>query len=104
VIIPPPGEDGDISFEAFWDAYDKKVGKKEKISRKWEKRKKADRLKIMSYIEAYKQANPDKKYRKNPETFLNNESWNDEIITPAGKEKRKHPFANLHGNEQYEKF
>jgi len=23
---------------------------------------------------------PDKQYRKNPETYLNNKSWNDEII------------------------
>ena len=34
----------------------------------------------MNYIELYKQSQPDKQFRKNPETFLNNKSWNDEII------------------------
>ncbi len=28
----------------------------------------------------YKLSQPDKQYRKNPVTFLNNESWNNELI------------------------
>ncbi len=34
----------------------------------------------MLYIPKYKAAQPNKQYRKNPETFLNNKSWNDELI------------------------
>jgi hypothetical protein len=34
----------------------------------------------MEYIPKYKEAQPDKLFRKDPATFLNNKSWNDEII------------------------
>ena len=34
----------------------------------------------MQYIPKYKIAQPEKQYRKNPETFLDNEGWNDEVI------------------------
>ncbi len=67
-------------FEEFWNAYDKKVGSKDKISKKWNKLANRDKNLIMQYIPKYKNAVPDKQYRKNPETFLNNKSWNDELI------------------------
>lgn len=69
------------SFEDFWDQYDKKVGKKEKIKKKWDRLDLVEKEKIMHFIPNYKKSQPDKKFRKNPETFLNNESWNDEIIS-----------------------
>ena len=68
------------SFEDFWKDYDKKVGKIEKIRPKWEKLKDSEREEIKSFIPKYKISQPKKKFRKNPETFLNNESWKDEII------------------------
>jgi uncharacterized protein YdaU (DUF1376 family) len=70
------------TFEDFWDLYDKKVGKKEKIKEKWGKLKHQTKEQIMAYVPMYKQSQPDKQFRKNPETFLNNESWNDELIKP----------------------
>lgn len=78
-----------IPFEDFWDLYDKKVGDKVKIARKWEKLSEVDRQAIMLYVPKYKQAQPDKQYRKNPETFLNNKSWNDEIIGKVNVNNRK---------------
>jgi hypothetical protein len=69
------------TFEDFWQAYDKKRGDKEKILGKWEKLKQADKEAIMEYIPRYIEANPDKQFRKDPATFLNNKSWNDEIIS-----------------------
>lgn len=74
------GEEDKPTFEEFWDAYDKKIGKKDKLKKKWQKLPQATRQKIMDYIPGYIEAQPDKKYRKNPETFLNNESWEDELI------------------------
>ena len=68
-------------FEEFWNDYDKKVGEKEKLSRKWEKVSIRDRKAIKEYIPKYKAHQPDKKFRKNPETFLNNKGWNDELIS-----------------------
>lgn len=69
-----------ISFGVFWDLYDKKVGDKNKLEQKWNKLKNEDREKIMQHLPKYKIAQPDKKYRKDPQTYLNNKSWNDEII------------------------
>jgi hypothetical protein len=40
----------------------------------------------MEYIPNYRAATPDKTYRKNPETFLNNKSWNDELIFTNGRQ------------------
>lgn len=73
------------TFEDFWNDYDKKVGKKSLIEKKWNKLDQDTKNKIMDYIPYYKHSQPDKKYRKNPETFLNNESWNDELIIPTNK-------------------
>lgn len=72
------------SFDKFWSDYDKKIGSKSKLGKKWNKISDSDKLKIKEYIPRYKAAQPEKQYRKNPETFLNNEGWNDEIITKGG--------------------
>lgn len=68
------------SFEEFWELYDKKVGKKDILIKKWLKLSDIERELAMSYIPKYKLSQPDKKYRKNPETFLNQKAWNDELI------------------------
>lgn len=67
-----------ISFDVFWNLYDKKVDKV-KSEKKWIKLTNEEREKIISFIPLYKKSQPDVKYRKNPITFFNNESWNDEI-------------------------
>lgn len=79
-------------FEIFWEVYDKKIGSKPKLKKKWDSLTEPEREAALEYIPGYVKATPDKKYRKNPETFLNNKSWNDEIITtnrtvPAGSRK-----------------
>jgi hypothetical protein len=67
-------------FEKFWDLYDKKIGDRKKIHIKFNKLKEEDRNKIFETLPEYVNSTPDKKFRKNPETYLNNCSWNDEII------------------------
>ena len=92
----------DIScpFEKFWDAYDKKVGKP-KCEKLWHKLSMNERVACLNYIPLYKQAQPDKQYRKNPETFLRNKSWNDELIyrngtdKPSLDEQRKDKLADI---------
>lgn len=69
-----------VSFETFWDAYDKKIDPK-KCRPLWERLSDQDRTDIMAYIPKYKQAQPDKQYRKNPQTFLNARSWESEIVS-----------------------
>jgi hypothetical protein len=77
-------QEGDLElkfdFEIFWDAYDKKIGDKEKLTKKWNSLSLKDQNSILEYIPKYKTSQPDKQYRKNADTFLNNKSWNDEII------------------------
>jgi hypothetical protein len=46
---------------------------------------------IFQKLPAYILSTPDKKYRKSPETWLNNQCWNDEIITNS-KNKPAHTF------------
>ena len=78
-------EEVNESFENFWEEYDKKVGDKAKLKKKWNSLSEIDRKNALEYITAYKKAQPDKKYRKNPETFLNQKSWNDELIDYKNK-------------------
>lgn len=68
------------SFQDFWDLYDKK-NDLSKCESKWKKINQGAREKIMHHLALYVRATPDKAFRKNPITYLNNESWNDEIIT-----------------------
>jgi hypothetical protein len=72
--------DINISMDDFWDLYDKKVGDKIKIEKKWIALRGYERVKAMDYIPNYKISQPDKKYRLNPETFINQKGWNNEII------------------------
>lgn len=83
------GKEINISFDEFWDLYEKKVGDKTKLIAKWNKLTDEERTAIMNHIPKYKLSQPDKKYRKNPETFLNNKSWNDELILPETQEYKK---------------
>ncbi len=72
-----------IAFNEFWTAYDKKVGLKSKIEGKWDKLSDRDQQQIMDFIPKYEEARPDKQFRRNPEAFLNNRTWEDELIYNA---------------------
>jgi hypothetical protein len=82
-------EYNNIEFDVFWNLYDKKVGDKEKIKAKWENLNIETQNQILEFIPKYKLAKPDKLFRKDPSTFFNNKSWNDEIIETV---KTNEPF------------
>jgi len=65
-------------FENFWNLYNKRVDRK-KCFQLWKKIKKKDKEKIFVNLPNYIERTPDLKFRKDPKTYLNNESWNDEI-------------------------
>ena len=67
-----------IEFDLFWNLYDKKVSKN-KCETKWNKLTDKEREDIIAYLPSYIKSTPDVKFRKNPETFFNNKSWNDEL-------------------------
>ncbi len=86
------------SFEKFWNMYDKKVGRDKSFSL-WGKLSKKDKEDCFKFIPLYIKERPNKQYRKNPETFLRNKSWNDEIIT---EEKTISTYKNV-SNDEFKK-
>ena len=80
------------SFEDFWNLYDKKVDRT-KAEAKWKLLSQKEKEEAVEYIPAYKLAQPDKKFRRNPETFINNKTWQNEIITNNGQQTKKHNFV-----------
>jgi|GEM_PF-1159558 len=100
--LPPKGGESDVSFDDFWNAYDKKVDKY-KCERKWKSIPLADKKKIMEYVPLYVEATPDSKYRKNPLTFLNGKCWGDNIPENKGKADPNlaYGLSLLKGTSQY---
>lgn len=92
-------ENINIAFEDFWNLYDKKVGAKDKLEKKWRELTDGERVTAMKHVHEYKLAQPDKKYRKDPATYLNNKSFNDEIIK-NGSTKITTAFNSRNGGIQ----
>lgn len=81
-------ETSTYTFEEFWVEYDKQVG--EDVCRAlFEQLSSEDKEAIRAYIPKYKQAQTNKRFRKNPETFLTACGWKDEIIEEYGGRKKK---------------
>lgn len=86
-------------FERFWNLYDKKVGDKKKLLTKWEKIRESDKVKIFETLPKYVNST-EKQFRKNPETYFNNHSWNDEIIKKTQNNDRHRQVSPIVGGEQ----
>lgn len=78
----------DPSFEDWWNAYNKKRGRK-KAEAKWNKLSHADKIACMKATPAYVASTPDVQYRLDPLTYLNGERWNDEIINRPNYEQQR---------------
>ncbi len=76
------------TFDDFWNEYDKKVGLKSKVQKKWSALRQDDRELVMAHIPNYKLVQPDKQFRKDPTTYLNNKGWLDELIIPNDLSKK----------------
>ena len=68
------------SFEDFWDEYNKKSGNKKDCEKKWNKIDQKTKEKIIDHVKDYVISTPEVSFRKNPETYLNQEHWNNEIL------------------------
>lgn len=75
--IIPQGEE--VLFDIVWEMYGKK-GNRKTSERRWSKLKNNCRESALKHIPLYVRSTPDKQYRKNFETYLNQEVWNDEVI------------------------
>lgn len=67
-------------FDDFWNAYDKMRDRKG-CEFTWQRLSDTDKANIMQHVTKYIASTPNKKYRKDPITYLKNRSWEDEIIT-----------------------
>jgi hypothetical protein len=67
----------DLSFAAFWLAYGKKEDK-HKCNQRWNALTAAEQTAALAHVPRYVTATPDKRYRKNPLTYLNGRCWLDE--------------------------
>lgn len=75
---------GNIDFNNFWSLYDKKIGNKRACEKKWNNLKTSIQKKIMDVLPEWKkQFASDQTFQPYPETFINQERWNDE--TPKAK-------------------
>ena len=72
-------------FNQFWNFYDKKVGDKNKCFKKFCLLKEEEIQTLFNHVPHYVKSTPDKKFRKDPSTYLNQKSFNDEIIISNGK-------------------
>ena len=80
-VPPPPNEvNAESTIARAWNLYEKKVGCKSKLEKKWNSMSQKDRKAAIEYIPLYVIATEDKKYRKNFQTFLNQRGWEDELI------------------------
>lgn len=90
-------------FSEFWDVYDKKSDRAACES-KWSKLKDGDKELIMQHVSKYVKDTPDKKYRKNPLTYLNKKTWLDgtqkDVETfPEGYDKDHRPEDGYWGKD-----
>lgn len=65
-------------FNVFWNLYDKKTGK-DKCITKWYKLTTEEKAEILSKLPDYLLNIKDKKYQKDPLTWLNGKHWEDEL-------------------------
>lgn len=85
-----------IPFDDFWNAYEKKVGNKKVVEKKWDALSKANQEEVMRVIPIYKRIQPDPKFRKNAETFLNpkTEPWKDAMFEEDKTPTPTHNYEN----------
>ena len=74
----------DPDFEAFWEAYGKKRGRRY-VEAYWARLPARDKAAALSGVAAYVAANPDPVYRKDPIRYLRHRCWEDEIYSTTDK-------------------
>lgn len=77
VVATPP----DLSFNAFWDSYGYKVGKKDKVEQLWKSLSEADKIACLKAVPKYNRwiASKTSMEKAYPQTFLNQRRWENEF-------------------------
>ncbi|OJV89791.1 MAG: hypothetical protein BGO34_01560 [Bacteroidia bacterium 44-10] len=78
----------EFSFENVWEQYGKK-GNRKTSEAKWGRLSNPNKALALKHIPEYVKATPDKQYRKNFETYINQEVWNDNVLSNESSSKRQ---------------
>lgn len=93
---PTPNFDNEM-FDTAWGLYEKKGNRK--TSRYRFLNLKASTMQdILNHIPLYVNSTPDKQFRKDFQTYLNQECWNDEIV----EQKQAESFVDKHTNKTWQ--
>ncbi len=97
--------DNEKAFDSWWELYEKK-GNRKKTLEKWIKLDQEQRDKCFHVVTDYVKSTPEKQYRKNGETYLNQEAFNDEIIfqvnnTQSIPQQQSMGFGGRHGDMDF---
>lgn len=95
-------EEYEVLFSQFWDLYAKKVDR-EKCFKKWLKLSQEEIRQVFNHVEKYVESTPDKKYRKNPLSYLNAKSFENEIIENSGNQGNQAKGVSTRTRESIEK-
>ena len=84
----------EFSFENVWEQYERK-GNRKTSKAKWDKLSISNKTLAIKHIPGYVSATTDKQYRKNFETYLNQEVWNDNILLNRSEPIRNEINSNM---------
>ena len=79
VMHDPILDTANKGFSDWWDLYDKKIDRA-KCFKKWMKLTDDERRACLISTPAYVASTPDLQFRRHPITYLNNKSWENQII------------------------
>lgn len=75
-------------FNMVWEIYGKKGNKKTSKAR-FSKLTNTQKKLMACHLKAYIDSTPDKQFRKNLETYINQECWNDEVLENGQGNKKR---------------
>jgi hypothetical protein len=91
----------DLGFDTWWSLYNKKVDRA-KCEKKWAKLSTEEKRACIAATPAYVASTPDLQFRRHPMTYLNNKSWENQIIprnnehtTPTIDQQRVDKLASI---------
>ena len=87
----------DWKFEQWWVNYDYKISK-DKAQKSWNKLNEQEKDLALQMVNQYVESTPDKSFRKHPTTYLNQKSFNDEIIERNNTSSDKLSYAEREWN------
>ena len=84
----------ELDFGNAWILYGKK-GNEKTSKEEWGKMENDCKVKALNHIPLYVASTPEEMFRKNFETYLNKECWNDKIIEYQQKNERLYSYSEF---------